>query len=143
MSERSKVPDFLEEYRAAFEAFDVSAIADLFSYPCVITSDADEIDVAVVATRDAWLPQLERLVAAYRAIGVRSAEAVEVRVAELTLRLAHAVVHWRLTDGRGDALYEFDAAYTLADLGQGLLITAIAHNETARLQALAARRRLR
>jgi hypothetical protein len=28
----------------------------------------------------------------------------------------------------------FDAAYTLADLGEGLRITAIAHNETSQLR---------
>jgi len=90
MGERSKVHDFLDVYRAAFEAFDVSAIADLFAYPCQITSDAGEIEVAVVPTHEAWASQMERLVAAYRKIGVRSAEAGELRVTELTPNLAQA-----------------------------------------------------
>ena len=34
--------DFLDAYRNAFEAFDASAVADLFTYPCQITSDAGE-----------------------------------------------------------------------------------------------------
>jgi hypothetical protein len=136
-----KVHEFLEVYRAAFEAFDVSAIAGLFAFPCQITSDAGEIEVTVVPTREAWASQIERLLAAYRAIGVRSAEAGELRVIELTPRLAQAAVNWRLIDGEGATLYDFDATYTLADLGQGMRITAIAHNETPRLRALVGRRR--
>ena len=81
--------------------------------------------------------------AAYRAIGVRSAEVRELRVTELTPRLAQAAVRWGLIDGEGGRLYDFDAAYTLADLGQGMRITAIAHNETPRLRAFLERQRLR
>jgi hypothetical protein len=44
-------------------------------------------------------------------------------------------VHWALVDGADARIYEFDAAYTLADLGEGLRVTAIAHNETPRLLA--------
>jgi hypothetical protein len=135
VGERSKVEDFLEAYRAAFEVFDVGAIADLFSYPCQITSDAGEIDVTLASTREASLPQIERLVGVYRAIGVRSAEVLDLRVAELTPRLAQAAVRWRLIGEERGPLYEFDAAYTLADFGQGLRITAISHNETPRLRA--------
>ena len=73
MPEPSRTRRFLDAYRAAFEAFDVEAIADLFSYPCQIASDAGEVTVTTVATREAWVPQVDRLVSAYRAIGVRSA----------------------------------------------------------------------
>jgi hypothetical protein len=139
MSERSAVGDFLDAYRAAFEAFDVPAIADLFSYPCQITADAAEVAVTTIATREAWVPQLERLVAAYRAIDVRAAEVVEVEVTALAPRLAQATVHWDLVNGAGGRIYGFDASYTLADLGEGLRITAIAHNETPRLRGSLAR----
>lgn len=88
MGELSKVRDFLHAYRSTFEAFDVSAIADLFSYPCQITADTGEIDVTMIPAREAWIPQIERLVAGYRAMDVRSAEALEHRVIELTPRLA-------------------------------------------------------
>jgi hypothetical protein len=72
LPERSPVRDFLDAYRAAFEAFDVPAIADLFAYPCQVTGDAGELAVTA-ATREAWILEIERLVAAYRAIGVRVA----------------------------------------------------------------------
>lgn len=134
MAERSAV-QFLDAYRTAFEALDASAIADLFSYPCQITS-GDEIAVTVVPTREAWVPQLQRLIDGYRAIGFRSAEVLDLRATELTPRLTQAAVHWRLVDGEGRPLYEFKASYTLADFGQGLRISALAHNETPRLRAL-------
>jgi hypothetical protein len=134
VGERSRVDTFLGVYRAAFEAFDVAAIAELFSYPCQITSDADEVTVTTVPTRETWLPELERLVDAYRAIGVRSAEILELRVVELTPRLAQATVRWRLADGEGEPIYNFGASYTLVDLDGSTRVTAIAHGETAALR---------
>ncbi len=134
--ERFGVHDFLDAYRAAFGAFDVPSIANLFSYPSQVTSDARQMVVTPVLTREAWVPQIERLVEAYRRIGVRSAEVLELTSIELTPRLVQAAVRWRLIDADGGRLYDFDAAYTLADLGEGMRITAIAHNETPRLRAL-------
>jgi hypothetical protein len=142
MLERSPVRDFLDAYRAAFEAFDAPAIADLFSYPCQVTADADEIVVTTVATREAWIPQIERLVAAYRAIGVQATEVLGLHMIELAPRLAQATVRWGLVDEEGGRIYEFDSSYTLADLVEGARITAIAHNETPRLRALLERQRL-
>ena len=118
MSDRSTVQDFLNAYRAAFEGFDVAAIADLFSYPCQITGEAGEISVTAVSTRDAFVPQLEQLVSGCRPIGVRSAEIRESRVIELGPRLAQATVHWGLLDREGVAICDFDASYTLSDLGR-------------------------
>ena len=140
--ERSTVREFFDAYRAAFEAFDVAAIADLFSYPCQVTGDAGELAVTTIATRVAWISQIERLVAAYRAIGARAAEVLELEVTELAPRLAQATVHWGLVDVEGGRIYDFDASYILADLGEGMRITAIAHNETPRLRALIERQRL-
>jgi hypothetical protein len=47
-----------------------------------------------------------------------------------------------LFDEQGRPIYDFDASYTLADLGEGMRITAIAHNETPRLRAVIERQRL-
>ncbi|MEO5965115.1 MAG: hypothetical protein ABIR11_06590 [Candidatus Limnocylindrales bacterium] len=143
MGENHAVLEFVDAYRMAFERFDASAIANLFFYPCQITSDGGEISVVSVPTRDAWLPQVERLVETYRTIGVRSAEVVTLQVVELTPRLAEAAITWRLVDEAGQRLYDFDATYTLADPGVGLRITTIAHNETPYLRAAVARSRAR
>ncbi len=142
MAERSPVQDFFDAYRAAFAAFDVLAIADLFAYPCHITSNGGQVAVKTVANREAWVPQIERPVDAYRAIGVRSAEILGLQLIELMPRLAQATVHWRLVDREGGRIYDFDASYTLADRGDGMRITAIAHNETPRLRAAIERRGL-
>jgi hypothetical protein len=141
MAGDSSIQAFLDSYQRAFEAFDAVAIVDQFCYPCQITSDAGEITVTIVPTREAWIPQIERLVGTYRAIGVHAAEQVELRLIELTPRLAQAAVRWRLVDRDGRQLYEFDASYTLADFGHGFRIGAIAHNEAPRLNALLERLR--
>ncbi|MDP8957716.1 MAG: hypothetical protein M3N51_00610 [Actinomycetota bacterium] len=62
---------------------------------------------------------------------------------ELTPRLAQAAVQWGLVDQEGGRIYDFDASYTLADLGQGMRITAVAHNEAPRLRASIERERPR
>ena len=64
-----------------------------------------------------------------------------LQVSELTPRLAQATVRWTLVDATGTRIYDFDATYTLADLGDGMRITAIAHNEAALLRAAVARER--
>ena len=132
---RYDIEDFLDAYRNAFEAFDASAVADLFTYPCQITSDAGERPVTAVADRQAWTGHLERLLDTYREIGVRSAAILEAQVTELSPRLVQATVRWRLLDQAGGRIYDFDASYTLLDVGQGMHLAAIAHNETARLRA--------
>jgi hypothetical protein len=139
--ERSTVEHFLDAYRAGFEAFDVEAIVDLFSYPCQITSDAGEVMVTTVRAREAWVPEIDRLVAAYRGIGVRTVEVLELHATELTSLLAQVTVHWALVDGEGRSIYDFAASYTLADRGDGMRITAIAHNEVPHLRAAVERGR--
>ena len=98
--------------------------------------------MAAVPAREEFVPQLERLVSAYRTIGVHSAEVVESRVIELGPRLAQATVHWRLLDSEGLPIYDFNASYTVANFGGGMRITAIAHNEIRRLQAAIERHRI-
>lgn len=137
----SRAHRFLDAYRQAFEAFDASAIAELFLYPCHVTSDTDKIEVAPISSREEWLPQIERLIGAYRAIGVRSADARRVEVVELTRLLAHATVRWAVVDEADETIYEFDAAYTLAGDGDDVRISALAHNEVPRLRAALERRR--
>ena len=113
MDRDAVVQEFLDAYRAAFEAFDVTA----------------------VPTLDAWTPQIERIIDAYRALGVATAVMGPLQVLGVTPRLAQAAVRWRLRDADGGTIYEFDASYSLADLGDGFRITAIAHNESPRLRA--------
>jgi hypothetical protein len=126
---------FLDAYQRAFEALDAPAIADLFLYPSHVTSDAGEVEVRAIPSREEWLPQVERLVGAYRAVGVRSAEARAVDSVTLTPLLTQVRVRWGLVDEVGDTIYEFDAAYTLAGIAGDFRIAALAHNELPRLRA--------
>ena len=133
--QHARVDEFVNAYRAAFEAFDAEGIADLFAYPCQVTASGARAEVTAVASREVWLSQLKRLAGAYRAIGVRTAQVAARRTIALAPDLLEAAVHWELADGDGSSIYAFDATYTLADLGEGLRITAIAHNETTQLRA--------
>jgi hypothetical protein len=87
-------------------------------------------------------PQIERLVAFYGAIGVQAAEVLGLQVIEFAPRLVQATVHWGLVDEEGGRICDFDASYTLVDLGVGMRISAIAHNETPRLRAALEQQRL-
>lgn len=129
----STVREFYESYRSAFEALDPVAIGEFFAFPCQITGDTGGITVQSIPSREQWTPVLEGLVGAYQTIGVKTAEMLDLQVFVLTDRLAQASVRWRLMNGHGQALYDFEASYTLADLGAGLRITAIVHNEGPRL----------
>lgn len=106
-----------------------SAASAQREYPCQIASDAGEVPVTTVATHEAWVPQVERLVSAYRATGVRNAAFTELHAIELTSRLAQVTVRWTLADGMGRSIYDFEASYSVADHGDGMRIAAIAHNE--------------
>jgi heme-degrading monooxygenase HmoA len=132
---RPSVVAFFQAYRAAFEQFDVEAIADLFAYPCHITSAAQPPTMTKVSSREEWFPQLQQLVDSYRKIGVRAAQVVELDTVELAENVIVAVVRWELLGQRFERIYTFDASYTLVDRGGGLRISAITHNEAPRLRA--------
>jgi hypothetical protein len=142
------VDAFFESYRAEYERGDASAISAHFAFPLHVTSDAGEaadakggIVVTHVGSRDEWVGQVDRLLAAYRSVGVASAQVVELSTFELTPQLFEAVLRWELQDAIGKQVYRFDAAYTLAQIDGALRITALAHNERPQLQALLARTR--
>jgi hypothetical protein len=135
-----RVDVFLRSYRTAFEHLAVPQIAAHFAFPLHLTSDAGEVTLSTVPAPAAWLPQLERLVGAYRTVGVRSARPLETSALALSPRLVQARVRWQLFDAAGASLYEFVAGYTLAELEGDLRIVALAHDEAPRLRACLARR---
>jgi hypothetical protein len=132
------VEAFIDRYRATFESFDVAAIAGCFAFPCHVTSEGEAAGVTSVPAVDAWLPQVARIVGAYRLLGVHHAEILDLRIVPVTARAAHAVVRWGLRGVDGATVYDFAASYTVADLGDGLRITAIVHDETPKLLAAVA-----
>jgi hypothetical protein len=133
------VTGFFESYRLAFERLDTSAIADHFAYPSHITSDTGEIVLSPVVTKPDWIPQIEQLLAMYRAIGLTSARILNLALTELSPRLVQAVVDWALQDDTGSLLYSFQAAYTLAKIDDVVRISGIAHNEIPKYRECLAR----
>jgi hypothetical protein len=141
MTASSAVRHFFGAYQRAYESLDATTIAALFAYPFQMISDEGQITTEAVSTREAWLPQIGRLVAAYRAIGVASAEILRLDAVDLTPRLKQATVRWRLANVDGARLYDFTATYTLIDGGDGLRVGALAHNEALELRPLLAAKR--
>ncbi len=130
---------FFDSYRAAFERQDAAAIADHFAYPGLVTSDAGEIALVPITDRQEWIGKLEQLLGLYRAIGVATAHVLDLILTEVSPRLVQAHLHWALHNAAGERLYDFDAIYTVAHIGEGFHITAIAHDEMPHYQACYAR----
>lgn len=136
---RPDVNRFFESYRTAFAALNAAAIADLFTYPLHIISDAGEIFLNVIETRDDWIEQLDELLDNYRMIGFSSARILNLALNEFSPRLVQADIHWGLYDGAGGLLYDFKAMYTLVMIDDSLRIAAISHDEIPKYQACLSR----
>ena len=139
MVDTTEAQAFIDRYRATFQSFDAGAIAACFAFPCQVTSDAGAVTVVSVPAAEAWVPQIARIVGAYRLLGVDHAEILDLRVVPVTPGIAHAVVRWGLRGATGATIYDFSASYTLADTADGPRITAVAHDETPKLLAAVAR----
>ena len=139
----AQINAFFYSYRTAFEHQDAAAIADHFSYPGHVTSDAGEIALVPIANRQDWIGKLEQLLGMYRAIGVGSARVLDLTLTEISPRLLQAQIHWALQTATGERLYDFEAIYTVAQTGGAFHITALAHNELPQYQACYARLKAR
>ena len=136
----SEVAAFIDSYRHAFEALDASRIAEHFAYPLHIAGDGRDVSLATAANLQDWLGSLERLVDLYRSVGVHEARLLGLVETPIAPRLAQVLVHWGLMDLAGEPIYDFHAGYTVAKMGDGLRIVAIAHDEVPRYRAYLARR---
>jgi hypothetical protein len=141
MPDRAAAEAFIDAYRRTFESFDVAAITALYAFPVQVVGDSGTVSVAVVPAADAWTPQVERIVGAYRLLGVSGATVKRLDVAEITPGIAQATVTWSLHTAAGSPVYDFTASYTLADLIDGTRIVGIAHDESPKLLASVARAR--
>jgi hypothetical protein len=135
----AQVNAFFDSYRTAFEHQDAAAIADHFAYPGHVTSDAGEIGLVPITSRQEWIGKLEQLLGMYRAIGVATAQVLGLALTEISPRLVQAHIHWALHNAADERLYTFEAIYTVAQTGGTFHITALAHNETPQYQACYAR----
>lgn len=132
---------FFGSYRTAFERLDAPAIAGHFAYPSHITSDGGgPIVVTSIVTKQDWTRQIEQLLGMYRKIGFSSARILDTATTIISERLVQVFVRWSLFDSGGRGLYDFEAAYTLANMNGNLRITAISHNEMLKSRAYMVRR---
>lgn len=129
-----RVVEFLHSYKSAFEAFDAERVTDHFVCPVHVTSDADHVSVVSVPNREAWRTQIAGLIDAYRRIGVASAYPAEIRVHLMSPNVLVARVHWRLLRADQSVIYQFHGNYTVVVIDGDLKITAIVHDESARLR---------
>jgi hypothetical protein len=133
------ISSFFDSYRTAFERQDAAAIADHFSYPGHVTSDAGEIALVPITNRQEWIGKVEQLLGMYRAIEVGTARVLDLTLTEISPRLIQAHIHWALHDAAGERLYDFEAIYTITRSDGACHIVAIAHNELPQYQACYAR----
>lgn len=120
-----KVKQFLETYRAAFDAFDADSIADLYHYPGLIASmDQSE----ALLTRDDAVKYFARVCDTHKRMGYHRALLLSSERATLTENLATVTVRWRFETSTGQVITEFDCTYTLCDLGSGVkAFSAVVH----------------
>lgn len=130
-----RVVSFFDSYRAAFERFDVEAIADHFAFPLHIVGESKPVDLRCVGSREEWLETLAMLLDLYRGFGVTTAEVLHSSMMELSEHVAQAVMHWSLRTGSDDEIYDFHGIYTLVEVDGDYRIAAIAHDELGEITA--------
>lgn len=134
------IDEFFAGYAADFATYDAATVAEHFAYPVHSVGDTDAGPDVTTAGREEWLLVLDRLLGAYRELGVTGARRHSVQVARLGDGLYVACVGWTLLRTDNSPVYDFEASYTLVTSHGRLRISAIAHNEVPKLRAALAGR---
>ena len=127
--------EFVERYRTAFTQADLSALVDCFAFPLHVVSVMDGEALSSVAYVEDWLAVLERLLSAYKRLGVTDCVPRAVEISEPMDAVAVVGVHWALQRADLEPVYDFRAVYTLALSAGRLQIVALAHDELPKMQA--------
>jgi hypothetical protein len=126
--------DFMDEYRTAFKQADLSALVDCFAFPLQVVSVANGEASSSVASVDEWPAVLERLLRAYKRLGVTDCVPAAVEITEPMDAVAVMRVHWALQRADREPVYDFTAVYTLALATGRLRIVALAHDELPKMR---------
>ena len=126
--------DFMDKYRTAFKQADLSALVDCFAFPLQVVSVADGEASSSVASVDEWPAVLERLLGAYKRLGVTDCVPAAVEITEPMDAVAVMRVHWALQRADREPVYDFTAVYTLALATGRLRIVALAHDELPKMR---------
>ena len=131
--------EFMERYRAAFVRGDVVEVLEFYEYPLQLVDVGNRPVSMSAVDADGWRRTVGRIVRAYRQLAVSDASTGAFDVIETLPGAALVRARWTLRDPGGNPIYDFSAAYSLTDLGQGLRIVAITHDEVPKLRAALAR----
>jgi len=125
--------DAMSVYFAAYTKGDVDEILDWFLLPCHFVSDADEVALMPLATREACRTGVERVVNWHRDLGVEGRRIVKQSIIELSPRISCVDVVVDVLVAGGLKLYDFEAVYTFVRREETWRIAAIIHNQLPRL----------
>jgi hypothetical protein len=127
--------EFMEQYRSAFKHADLSALVDCFAFPLQVVTVTDGEASSSVAYGEEWPSVLERLLGAYKRLGVLDCVPLAVEVTEPMDAVTVMRVQWALQRGDREPIYDFTAVYTLVRATGRLRIVALAHDELPKMQA--------
>lgn len=123
----------LGAYFAAYQRDDIDEILDWFLYPCHIVSDADEVALMPLATKQTCRAGVEKVVNWHRYLGVRGRRIVKQLIIELSPRMSVVDVKVDVQLDAGVKLYDFEGVYTFVRSTSNWRIAAITHNQIPRL----------
>ena len=125
---------FMEQYRTAFKQADLSSLVDCFAFPLQVVSVADGEASSSVALLEEWPGVLERLLGAYKRLGVTDCVPLAVEITEPMDAVVVMSAHWALQRADREPVYDFTAVYTLALATGRLRIVALAHDELPKMR---------
>ncbi|HEY6202585.1 MAG TPA: hypothetical protein VI056_06040 [Candidatus Limnocylindria bacterium] len=132
---------FLEAYAADFQRQDKDSVADRYAYPAHVVTHDGGVALVPVPSREAWSAVIERILQMYRAMGVRRAAMIDLRIVTLSPQIAQAQLTWDLHGEGDEALYQFEATYTLARFNDELkIVQVISENEQPKFMGVMRRR---
>jgi len=111
----------METYAAGFDDFDAEAVADCFTYPCIIW----QLGRANVFTdREELLENIEALLGVYETEDIVHS-AFEAKSVAGSGTAALASISWRQEREDGEAAMEFACHYALVETAEGWRIAAV------------------
>jgi hypothetical protein len=125
----------MEQYRAAFVRADVGDLVDCFSFPLQVLTISDGESSPSIADGEEWPGVLDRLLGAYKRLGVTDCVPLATEIIEPIDAVAVVRVNWALLREDREPVYDFTAVYTLALVAGRLRIVALAHDELPKMRA--------
>lgn len=127
------VEDALAAYLDDYRHFRIDKILEWFLEPCHFVSDAEEVLLMPLPTREACRAGVERVLNWHREIGANGRTIVKQDIIELSSRISCVDIKSEIEDDAGNKLYDFEGVYTFVRVGAAWRIAAITHNQIPRL----------